>query len=509
MKRIVLLLLPLALLVLIWGCGDEKEETFSTNPDPTTTTEEALPANPDLTITTDASGVSDNTTGFPSPMDLNAATAPIGTRIHQSDLVVRASLASTGDGLLTFRVLEYLKGTGDATVSVTVSTGDRDTSYDGREALLFLTHTSDDAASGDGVRSTDSTSASLSFTTIAWEPEGYAIDSNNPVWLPAVASESGSSNGVRSVSGPPGSATDYIVEDEGPDGALNPVVSLSAIREQIAWQSRGATDAAWEHCIRASLHWESRDRDFQAYYGRIYENTVQTHSMESGSPAGALTFRGWDRGAARSLDEPAIYDQIASTGDHGHLLEHIIIDDDSDPTNGYRVRSQTARPLPAGVYSVTITVNPNRTAYCGYDFAGRLGTGELGTDHEITVTAPDNAVHEAFFDPQTIGSGAGYSNSAGTLEPAGFTLGETATTITGLKHEAGSVTLAFSPYDTLEGYELSFIGLDRATSLVLEPSAATGDAATGTLTWAVPDQPWEDGDKLMLRITELPPLPWP
>ena len=57
MKRIVLLLWPLALLVLIWGCGNEKEETFSTNPDPTTTTEEALPANPDPTITTDASGV--------------------------------------------------------------------------------------------------------------------------------------------------------------------------------------------------------------------------------------------------------------------------------------------------------------------------------------------------------------------------------------------------------------------------------------------------------------------
>ncbi len=493
MKRIVLLLLPLALLVLIWGCGNEKEEVLPTNPDPTTTL--------------DALGVSDNTAGFPSPIYWYTATAPIGSRIHQSDVVVRASLASTGDGLLTFRVLEYLKGTGDATVSVTVSTGDRDTSYDSREALLFLTHTSDDAASGDGARSTDSTSANLSFTTIVEEPEvhaeGYAIDGNNPVWLPAAASESGSSNGVRSASNPSRSDADYIVEDEGPDGAPNPVVSLSEIKEQIAWQARGETDAEWAYCIRSSLYWESIDRDFQAYYGRDRVGDPRTHSMESGSPAGGL-IRGMDRGAYQ-LDEPALYDQMTITGDHGHLLEHIIIDDDSDPTNGYRSRSQTARPLPAGVYSATITVILNNYAYCGYDFAGRLDTGEVGTDHEITVTAPDNAVHEAFFDPQTIGSRAGYSDSAGILSPAGFILGETATTISSLYTTGDAVTMTLSPYVDLTGHTLDFITGDGTTTLSL--TGATGDATAGTLTWAVSGQPWSSGDELMLRISEPPPPP--
>ena len=39
------------------------------------------------------------------------------------------------------------------------------------------------------------------------------------------------------------------------------------------------------------------------------------------------------------------------------------------------------------------------------------------------------------------------------------------------------------------------------TTLSLSAAAAT--STSGTLTWAVPKQPWKAGDKLMLRIRSL------
>ena len=36
----------------------------------------------------------------------------------------------------------------------------------------------------------------------------------------------------------------------------------------------------------------------------------------------------------------------------------------------------------------------------------------------------------------------------------------------------------------------------------LEVSSATEDSSAGTLTWAVSEEPWEDGDLLMVRISE-------
>ena len=109
-------------------------------------------------------------------------------------------------------------------------------------------------------------------------------------------------------------------------------------------------------------------------------------------------------------------------------------------------------------------------------------------------------VHEAFFDPADLTPGAGFSASSGVLEPAGFSIGGTAASITGLKWQNGSVVLTLAPYASLSGHTLDFIALDGSVDPSLAVSSATADSAAGTLTWAVASAPWRDGDQLMLRI---------
>ena len=88
----------------------------------------------------------------------------------------------------------------------------------------------------------------------------------------------------------------------------------------------------------------------------------------------------------------------------------------------------------------------------------------------------------------------------------------TSTSITGLKYDDSNVVLTLSPHVSLSGQKVEFIELDGSVGLSLEVSVATEDSSAGTLTWSVSDQPWGDGDELMLRIstsTSLPPTPTP
>ena len=73
------------------------------------------------------------------------------------------------------------------------------------------------------------------------------------------------------------------------------------------------------------------------------------------------------------------------------------------------------------------------------------------------------------------------------------------TDIQGLKWQSGALTLALNPYFPLTGLVLEFID-DGDIILTLFPSDAATDSEAGTLTWAVPEQPWQDGDSLTFRI---------
>ena len=161
---------------------------------------------------------------------------------------------------------------------------------------------------------------------------------------------------------------------------------------------------------------------------------------------------------------------------------------------------ETVRPLPRGTYNLrwkllsAIYVPCNDTAAM-WDFATT-----------ITVTAPTGTLHELFFDPVTDGSAVGADSSNGKLEPAGFTDANGASaTIQRIEWASGTVKVRVSPHTGIAGHRLDFIELDGAVSLSLVVDEATVDAASKTLSWAVAEQPWHDGDLLMLRIAVVDP----
>ena len=50
---------------------------------------------------------------------------------------------------------------------------------------------------------------------------------------------------------------------------------------------------------------------------------------------------------------------------------------------------------------------------------------------------------------------------------------------------------------------MDFIALDGSVALTLDVADATVDAPNNTLSWPVVSQPWQSGNKLMLRIREV------
>ena len=170
-------------------------------------------------------------------------------------------------------------------------------------------------------------------------------------------------------------------------------------------------------------------------------------------------------------------------------------------TTEYPVRPwETVRPLPQRTYEFRFKTHHALYVPCNdveaiYDFA-----------RTITVTSPDGTLHEAFFDPVTDGSAVAADSSIGQLEPAAFTDGNgAAATIQRIEWASDTVKVKVSPHTGLGGHRLDFIKLDGSVSLSLVVDEATVDATNGTLSWAVAEQPWHDGDLLMLRIKEILP----
>ena len=154
----------------------------------------------------------------------------------------------------------------------------------------------------------------------------------------------------------------------------------------------------------------------------------------------------------------------------------------------------TARPLPAGEYRFNIHVLQPDILICGgwSEFVKNTG----GT--YVTVTAPSGTVHEAFFDPVAIGAAVGVDGTNGVLKPAAFTVGGASATITSLTWQNGGVTMELNPSASLAGHAIDFIALDGSVTTTLSFDDATQGG--GALTWSVPNQPWNAGDKLMLRV---------
>ena len=415
---------------------------------------------PTATPDTRASGVNRDYVG--------AATASIEERIWLSDVVVRANLQSSGAGLLTFRAVEYLKGTGPSTFTVSAETAGRPTTWDGQEAVLFLNASS--KRSTTAFEFTDTTTRRFGPDRpedpyAGTLPEGYTVDSRNPVWVPL------SSGNVRA----------YRAYDVGSGESID----LDDLRATITWLGGSGDD--YDTCIRGALWLIRSQRDWEVYHGS--PNRVDHDATISSGDAAAVV----SQSEPGETDGYTTYSNRWVEGQDSELFSEVNIDDDTDPTNGFTEALMVARPLPAGTYEFRSRWQRPHQVPCNYisESSGPFWT--------VTVTALAGTVHEAFFDPVAIGTAVGADAANGVLDEAGFTAGGTATSISSLKWESGVVTMQLSPAASLSGYDIDVIELDGSTSLTLSVAGATSNAG-GTLTWAVGNQPWHAGDQLMLRL---------
>ena len=416
-----------------------------------------------------------------------AALASVEERIWLADIIVRATLESTTGVSLNFRAVEYLKGTGPTTFTVQADTVGRPTQWDNQEAVLFLSR----GSGAQGRASSTSSAFEFADTTewkfwdLGWEPtreytgtlpEGYTIGSRNPVWLPA-----STAGGTRSAS----SSTPSSYEPG--DG---PSISLADLRTKIAWVEGGAGVDGYDDCIAASLAHMRFFRDWETYHGQPWQMKQAERETASGLAAGRVLS---EDHSSDYLPPPQRYPVRWLTGQDATLFSVGVVDDDADSTNGFGTRLTTARPLPGGTFR----------------FVGRIQSGEYvpcnfvpehhGLEWTVTVAAPADTLHEALFDPAAIGAAVGADAANGVVEPAGFTVGGTATTLQALKWESGVVTMELSPAASLSGYDMDVIELDGSISVTLSVADATSNAG-GRLTWAVANQPWHVGDQLMLRL---------
>ena len=423
-----------------------------------------------------------------------AALPSVAERVYLSDAVVRASLVSTGDGVLNFRATEYLKGSGPNTFSLPIGSGDRDTQWDGQEAILFLSAEDTGGAGGtsgnssDGFTFTDTTTwpwygaPQLMGTYTGTLPEGYTIGSNNPVWLPDVGS--GGASGSSSAKSSPNFET----------GAEDSSISLDDLKETINWLQSRPTVADYDDCILASLHYDREARDKHAYYGDWRVDKTWNKRLASGTPAGATI-------ETTPWGDHTRYAENTLSGRDAEHFEVYLMDDDKLSTNLYHIIIRTTRPLPEGTYKFRSNSRLPWYIPCNYNpYRSYL-------DYTVTTESPEGVVHEAFFDPVSSGDAVGYFGTGDALKPAAVSTGDISTTIQSLKWQDSAVTLGLQPYNALTGQVLDFITGDGTTTLSLQGAAATGDSTSGTLTWAVGSQPWSSGDELMLRLRESQTMP--
>ncbi len=410
------------------------------------------------------------------------ATASIEERIYASDIVVRAMLTSAGNDVLNFRAIEYLRGTGPTNFTVTADTAKRPTQWDGQEAVLFLSSSSGSMRSSGSFEFADTTTWDFG-PLVATEytgslPAGYTLGSRNPVWLPK---ESGGQ--ARS--------SHYTT------GGTDPPIGLEELRRLIAWVD-GGSDSAYDECIRSGLWVIRKVRDYEAY-GRPLTDHIEDVQIESGLAAGALVVQSGDN---LSPPNQTAYEKHWTFGPDGERFTVTVEDGDTDPSNGYYHPIRTGRPLPAGTYEVKLYSQPTYHFPCDYRLMPRPG----GVLWRVTVTAPLGTLHEALFDPAAIGTAVGADAANGVVEPAGFSVGGTATSLDSLKWESGVVTLGLGSAASLSGYDMDVIELDGSVSLTLSVASATSNTG-GTVTWDVASQPWHAGDQLMLRLRTSGPLP--
>ena len=380
----------------------------------------------------------------------------------------------------------------------------RSAPYDDREAIFFLTDDFwiYDAADGDDTYYLDSTKGFAG----SWNGTIDVRAMLNRLWLPT--NNVGAGDNREYMLALPGS---NLAGFEQSTVSSTSTITLAALKGRIATvntklNNLGGTAEERRQCLENRYKLERLRHHKRVGVGHEPLKARNTqYNIASGAPAGTIIFEEW--GLAPSVDEKPTTAWIE--GDASSLFE--LADGTSLPGDQnslisgpkgsivYPQQLTNARPLPADSYSITVKEQFNSPVANCFDTES--------FDWTVTATSPAGVLHEFFFDPVAIGSAVGADATNGVLKPATFTNANGATTtIESITYEAGRVRVKITPWTAMRHQTLDVIRQDGTLlpPLILQNSAV--EPHTNTLTWKVTPQPWEDGDKLMVRIRNSAPF---
>ena len=523
--RTAILTLSLGMAVALLGCG-----LFGTEQNVVESGGGATPAAPErpsgvvapLSVSYDG----------PSSLESRILKSPVIARVRLRSATSTVESVTIFDGStkyialleFSFSVLEYLKGA-PPTGSVGSGVGDimavwesrplfdtrqeaeaalpaivagRDTQWDEHEAIVFLQHSQTYLIS----------TQQAGRYYLSWKHEidvsddSYSIASrHDKLWLPAVAAVGASSQ-------PSGDQQRFLL-DTPPATGTPPTITLGEMKARIAAVAAkldaGDDSAEYRECVRRTYYYEGKDRHRVETRGTGFHPAAPDIELDSGLATSTVAYQDTGYG-----DLPNKRGMVWLDGGDADLFsiqfgDSVPWDSSRDGVNDsiyYARRLSSSRPLPSGAYRFRFNNRPYYFVPCdGYTFR---------YEWTVTVTAPAGTLHEAFFDPVTDGSTVAADSTNGVVKPAGFTDSNGASaTIQRVAWEAGTgesgtVKLKLRPHNGIAGHTLHFIALDGSVPLSLKVADATVDAPNDTLSWTVASQPWDDGDKLMLRIRETP-----
>ena len=457
----------------------------------------------------------------PTSLEERVLVSPVIARVRLDSATSTVESGPTYRGMkyialveFSFSVLEYLKGSGASDIVAIWNAGQifdtrqeaeaalpligmaRDTQWDGREAIVFLQHT---------VTYLPSTQQAGRFYLSGEHHVGgvpddyYSIASRgNKLWLPAAATVGAPSQ--------LGSDQQRFLLDVPPALGAAPTITLGEIQARIAGVAAkldaGDGSEEFRNCVRRTYQYEGYDRYSIERGGDGYFSRTLVRELDSGLPASSVVYEESPVFGGLPDKQGRVWldggDAALFSAEIGDGVPYDFSGDGVNDTIQYAQRVMSTRPLPAGAYRFNFYNREVDFVVCdGYTFRD---------EWTVAVTAPEGTLHEAFFDPVAVGTTVAADSANGVLKPASFIdANGAAATIERIAWEAGTgesgtVKLKLSPHNGIAGHTLHFIAHDGSAPLSLKVADATVDSANDTLSWAVASQPWDHGDKLMLRI---------
>ena len=440
--------------------------------------------------------------------------------ILSSTAVIRARLTNTTTETVTttadehyytalkfqFSVSEYLYGSGadsitayfignsqfntaqEAEAFAPTSASMRDPQFDNRDAVLFLT---------------DGTKSEI-FTALAEPQDVYILAVGGPPghtrywiddryerrWLPAASATAATS------------ANQKFLLEQPAAGTTPSTTTLGALKAKVAAIvaeiNAGDGSTAYKKCLQGKYsqirtdEWHKSINQKPPSYEPLWDRT-----FASGQPAGTEVYNYKGRGSTIMVDGAEEKSRVWIDGEDGGLFS-------VNEANHYPFKDNwtlfdflvvSTRPIPAGTY------------HFNHNYGTHIDCGNT-TTFELTanVSAPEGTLHELFFDPVTVGNAVSADGTNGVLKPTSFTDAKGASaTLSSISYESSTVKVEVTPDGALDGHVVDVIELDGTVSLSLDVFDATVDSVNDTLNWTVSEQPWDDGDLLMVRIREAPP----